>query len=114
MAWFNQVQASTKRSVIVTGKKPEVTDYLEDVMISEPDVVDPERRGELKKGLNIETPNALVESFTEELYDIIAGDRVVITETSKTYVVRGVANWKKIGSMPAYMRLIMEDQATLA
>lgn len=110
MAWFTTVSASTERSSFTGNKKGPAVTHLASITISPPDPVNPERRGEILRGLNIETPHALYECFTDAVYDIRASDRLIVA--TREYIIRGVANWPKVGSLPAYMRLIIEDPST--
>lgn len=110
MAWFDIKLAKTQRSTYTSGKFGPSQDYLTNVPVGVPDSVDPERKGELIRGLNIETPHELYEIFVDGLYDIQAQDRIIID--NRDYVIRAVAQWEKVGSLNGYMRLIAEDQVT--
>lgn len=104
--------AQTLRSAWTNGKRGAPALHLTDLQCSALDPVDPGRKGELQQAFKIESAHLLLETFVDGVQDIQGSDRLQITGDSKQYIVRGVAKWPQVGSLPAYTHLILEDPST--
>jgi hypothetical protein len=101
------VTASTKRPpVISSGKRGAAATNISSLRCTPLDPVDPE----IRQRLILNTPNELLQTYTEGGLDIVEGD--ILTVSSVDYPIRAVGEWywPVDGTNTCY--LVLEDLKT--
>ena len=104
---FATVTASTKRPpAISSGKRGAAATNISSLRCTPLDPVDPE----IRQRLILNTPNELLQTYTEGGLDIVEGD--ILTVSSVDYPIRAVGEWywPVDGTNTCY--LILEDLKT--
>lgn len=93
--------ASTKRAVLVNGKKGAPATFIASLACSP---LDP-ASAEIEQRFQVKTPYSLLQTFVKGALDIREGD--LLTVSGKDYPIRSAAEWTWRGSR--YLHLVIED-----